>query len=122
MTRVITSKCIGTKTADCVEVCPVDCIHPKKDEAGFAEAKHLFINPDECIDCGACVPECPVNAIFAEDEVPAEWQAWIPVNYEAFTLERGDFLNKFGGQITAALEKNRNGEHTNSALYTTPVQ
>jgi NAD-dependent dihydropyrimidine dehydrogenase PreA subunit len=72
MTRVITSLCVGTKTADCVDVCPVDCIHPKKDEQGFAQAQQLFINPGDCIDCGACEPVCPVKAIFPEDELPAE--------------------------------------------------
>jgi NAD-dependent dihydropyrimidine dehydrogenase PreA subunit len=84
VTRVITSKCIGTKTADCVDVCPVDCIHPKKDEAGFAEAQHLFINPDECIDCGACEPACPVAAIFPDDQVPEAEKQYIQVNKDHF--------------------------------------
>lgn len=84
MTRIITSKCIGTKDTSCVDVCPVDCIHPKKDEAGFAGAKQLFINPDECIDCGACESACPVNAIFPEDEVPAAEKASIQLNYDHF--------------------------------------
>ncbi|MCA1810425.1 MAG: ferredoxin family protein [Halobacteriales archaeon] len=84
MTRVITSKCIGTKDASCVDVCPVDCIHPKKDEAGFAEAKHLFINPDDCIDCGACEPVCPVNAIFPDDEVPEGEKQYIEINKAHF--------------------------------------
>ena len=84
MTRIITSKCIGTKDTSCVDVCPVDCIHPKKDEAGFAGAKQLYINPDECIDCGACESACPVNAIFPEDEVPAAEKASIQLNYDHF--------------------------------------
>jgi NAD-dependent dihydropyrimidine dehydrogenase PreA subunit len=84
MTRIITSKCIGTKDTSCVDVCPVDCIHPKKDEGGFAEAKQLFINPDECIDCGACESACPVNAIFPEDEVPADQKPSIQLNYDHF--------------------------------------
>ena len=64
MTYVITEPCIGVKDASCVDVCPVDCIHATDDDAMF------FIDPDECIDCGACEPECPVTAIFAEDAVP----------------------------------------------------
>jgi len=70
MAYVITEAC--TKDELCVEACPVDCIHPKKDEAGFEEAKHLFVEPDDCIDCGACVPVCPSNAVFPLDELPAE--------------------------------------------------
>ena len=64
MTYVITQPCIGVKDASCVDVCPVDCIHPSQNEEGFDEAEQLYINPDECIDCGACEPACPVTAIF----------------------------------------------------------
>jgi NAD-dependent dihydropyrimidine dehydrogenase PreA subunit len=84
MTRVITSKCIGTKDTSCVDVCPVDCIHPKKDAAGFAGVQHLYINPDECIDCGACEPACPVNAIFPDDEVPEGEKQYIEINKAYF--------------------------------------
>ena len=84
MTRVITSKCIGTKDTSCVDVCPVDCIHPKKDAAGFAGSPQLYINPDECIDCGACESACPVNAIFPEDEVPADQKQYIEINKAHF--------------------------------------
>lgn len=72
MAYVITSKCSETKDASCFGVCPVDCIHPADDEAGFAEAKQLYINPDECIDCDACLPACPVEAIYPANRVPAE--------------------------------------------------
>ena len=65
MAYVIAEPCIGTKDTACVDACPVDCIHPKKDEDGHGEADQLFIDPVECIDCGACVPACPVSAIFA---------------------------------------------------------
>jgi ferredoxin len=68
MAFVIVESC--TKDEKCVEVCPVDCIHPRKDEAQFAEATQLYIDPVNCIDCGACVPVCEFNAIFAEAEVP----------------------------------------------------
>ena len=67
MTFVICEPCIGTKDTACVEACPVDCIHPRKDEEKFESEEQLYIDPEECIDCGACVPECPVEAIFPED-------------------------------------------------------
>jgi len=81
---VICEPCVGTKDTACVDVCPVDCIHPRKDEPGFASAEMLYIHPDECIDCGACVPACPVEAIFALDETPEKWTRFIPVNAEFF--------------------------------------
>ena len=73
MAYVIAEPCIGTKDSACVDACPVDCIHPKKDEAGYGEADQLFIDPVECIDCGACVPVCPVSAIYAGDDLPEKW-------------------------------------------------
>jgi NAD-dependent dihydropyrimidine dehydrogenase PreA subunit len=84
MTRVITSKCIGTKDTSCVDVCPVDCIHPKKDEGDFGNVEHLYIDPDTCIDCGACEPACPVNAIYPDDEVPEEEKKYIQINADYF--------------------------------------
>ena len=62
MASIIAEPCIGTKDTACVDACPVDCIHPKKDEDGFEAAEQLYIDPVECIDCGACVPVCPVTA------------------------------------------------------------
>ncbi len=85
MTYVITEPCINVKDAACVDVCPVDCIHPRKDEPGYANSPQLFINPDECIDCGACEPECPVTAIFHDSAVPAEWAEYTPLNAQWFT-------------------------------------
>jgi len=84
MTYVITQPCIGVKDASCVDVCPVDCIHPSQNEEGFEEAEQLYINPDECIDCGACEPACPVTAIFEESAVPDEWKSFIKVNADFF--------------------------------------
>ena len=84
MPHIITEPCIGTKDAACVNVCPVDCIHPRKDEAEFTDAKMLYIDPDTCIDCGLCVDECPVKAIFTEDDVPAEWKQFIQINAEHY--------------------------------------
>jgi len=76
MAYVIAEPCIGTKDTACVDACPVDCIHPKKDEDGFGNADQLFIDPVECIDCGACVPACPVSAIFAADDLPEKWASF----------------------------------------------
>ena len=78
MAYVITDTC--TKDELCVEACPVDCIHPKKDEGGFAEASQLFVNPADCIDCGACVPVCPTNSIFTVDELPADLSRFTELN------------------------------------------
>ena len=72
MTYIIAEPCIDIKDKSCVDVCPVDCIH----EIG----RMLVIDPDECIDCGACEPECPVNAIFPEDQVPAEWSNYTTID------------------------------------------
>ena len=72
MTYVVTESCIRCKYTDCVDVCPVDC---------FREGPNfLVIDPDECIDCAVCVPECPVNAIYAEDDVPGDQQMFIKLN------------------------------------------
>ena len=87
MTSVITQPCIGTKDASCVDVCPVDCIHPTQNEAAFETAEMLDINPDECIDCGACEPACPVTAIFEESAVPEEWQQYIKINADFFKTD-----------------------------------
>ena len=78
---IIAEPCIGTKDTACVDVCPVDCIHPRKDEAEFAEATMLYIHPEECIDCGACVPACPVAAIYESiDATPANQKDLIEAN------------------------------------------
>lgn len=88
MTFIITEPCIGTKDTACVDACPVDCIHPRADEDEFESEKMLYIDPEECIDCAACVPECPVEAIFAEDEVPEKWHNYIDINYEWYGQSR----------------------------------
>ena len=86
MAFVIAEPCIGTTDTACVDACPVDCIHPKKntkyDDArpGFDEVPQLYIDPVECIDCGACVPVCPVAAIFALDDLPEKWKHYTEIN------------------------------------------
>ena len=88
MTYVITSRCIGVKDASCVDVCPVDCIHPGPQEEQFASSEQLYINPDECIDCGACEPACPVTAIFEASAVPLEYHQAIVLNEDFFSKRR----------------------------------
>jgi ferredoxin len=78
MAYVITETC--TKDELCVDACPVDCIHPKKDEAGFDEAAQLFVDPVACIDCGACVPVCPTNSVFALEDLPPELARFTEMN------------------------------------------
>ena len=82
MAYIICEPCIGTKDTACVDVCPVDCIYGK-DEDG----QQLFINPEECIDCGLCIDACPVEAVFPLEEVPDKWNASIAKNYQRFDLE-----------------------------------
>jgi NAD-dependent dihydropyrimidine dehydrogenase PreA subunit len=79
MAYVIAEPCIDVIDESCVAVCPVDCIHF---EAGVD--RKLWIDPDECIDCGACEPECPVNAIYPEDALPAEWAKYTEVDARWF--------------------------------------
>ena len=84
MIYVIAEPCIATKDTACVDACPVDCIHPRKDEAEFAAAPQLYIDPDVCIGCGLCVPVCPVAAIYGEEELPAQWRQFAKVNADWF--------------------------------------
>jgi NAD-dependent dihydropyrimidine dehydrogenase PreA subunit len=102
MAYIITEPCVGTCDTSCVKVCPVDCIHT---EAHFENKKiteadldrlpepkrksailrlQLYIDPDACIDCAACEPECPVDAIFEADNVPPEWHSYIKLNADFF--------------------------------------
>ena len=74
MTYVVCEPCNDCKYTDCVVVCPTECF--------FQDDHMLYINPDECIDCGACVPECPVEAIFRESDVPSQWRHYVELNAE----------------------------------------
>ena len=83
MAYIIAEPCLDVKDKACVEVCPVDCIHPTDGEG----EPMLYIDPDECIDCGACEPECPVEAIFAEEDLPDEWSRFTEMNAKYFELK-----------------------------------
>jgi NAD-dependent dihydropyrimidine dehydrogenase PreA subunit len=90
MTYVIAQPCVDVKDRACVEECPVDCIYEGR--------RSLYIRPDECVDCGACEPVCPVEAIFYEEDVPAEWQDCTRANAEFF-----DELGSPGGAAELGL-------------------
>ncbi|OBK44519.1 ferredoxin [Mycobacterium sp. 1081908.1] len=76
MTYVIAQPCVDLKDKACIEECPVDCI--------YEGARMLYIQPDECVDCGACEPVCPVEAIYYEDDLPQEWSAYTQINADFF--------------------------------------
>ena len=82
MAFIIVDTC--TKDEKCIEVCPVDCIHPRKDEPQFADATQLYVDPVNCIDCGACVPVCPSSSIYAEADLPENFAAYIEKNAQYY--------------------------------------
>jgi NAD-dependent dihydropyrimidine dehydrogenase PreA subunit len=84
MAYIITKPCIGVKDGACVVVCPMDCIHPQPGSPDVDTTDQLFIDPGECIDCGICVAECPVNAIFYEADLPTEWASFVEKNAAHF--------------------------------------
>jgi len=97
MAYIIAEPCVGTKDTACVDVCPVDCIHPAKNRdyhggpesqgtKNFDEVTQLYINSQECIDCGACVPVCPVTAIFPLEDLPDKWANYTQINADYFNL------------------------------------
>ena len=102
MAYYITETCIDVKDKACVEVCPVDCIHPIDGEG----EPMLYIDPDECIDCGACEPECPVEAIFAEEDMPDDQDRFVEINTKYFEL-RDDLeeWNQWKQEHAAEFEK-----------------
>jgi NAD-dependent dihydropyrimidine dehydrogenase PreA subunit len=77
VTYVIAEPCVDLKDKACIEECPVDCIYEGK--------RSLYIHPDECVDCGACEPVCPVEAIFYEDDTPSQWKDYYRANVDFFT-------------------------------------
>lgn len=92
MTYIIAEPCVDVRDRACVDVCPVDCIYEieatQLKEGDEAYKMMLYIHPTECIDCGACEPECPVEAIFPEAETPDKWKNYIDYNYVAFGVSR----------------------------------
>lgn len=102
MAYLITETCIDVKDKACVDVCPVDCIHPTD---GDGEPM-LYIDPDECIDCGACEPECPVEAIFAEEDMPEDQGRFLEINTKYFELrDTPDEWEKWKSENAADFEK-----------------
>jgi ferredoxin len=96
MTYVVTDSCIQCKYTDCVAVCPVDCF---KEGPNF-----LVIDPDECIDCAVCVPECPVDAIYAEEDLPAHLQHFIALNAELSKNENWSVITEQKDPLPTAEE------------------
>ena len=93
MTYIIAQPCVDLKDRACVDECPVDCI--------YEGARMLYIHPDECVDCGACEPVCPVEAIYYEDDVPEEWASYYDVNVQ--------FIDKLGSPGGAQRYEEENG-------------
>ena len=89
MAHVITDACAGVKDGACVDICPVDAIHPTRSDAAYAEADQLHINPEVCIDCGLCTDACPAHAIFAEQDLPASKREFVQINAAWFS-RRGE--------------------------------
>jgi ferredoxin len=91
VTYIIAEPCIDIKDKSCVDVCPVDCIHEFE--------RMLVIDPEECIDCGACEPECPVEAIFPEDALPEKWQPFVKINYSFRDAPEGETPDVINGLV-----------------------
>ena len=105
MTYVIAEPCLDVKDSACVEECPVDCI--------YEGDRMLYIHPTECIDCGACEPAGPVEAIFLAEDVPEEWSAFTPINAEFFE----DAVTGMGSPGGAAQVGAANADHPKIAAY-----
>ncbi|CAL9653769.1 Ferredoxin [Streptomyces sp. enrichment culture] len=104
MTYVIAQPCVDVKDKACIEECPVDCI--------YEGSRALYVHPDECVDCGACEPVCPVEAIFFEDDLPEEWEDYRRANAEFFSE-----LGSPGGASKVGLV-----EHDHSLVEGLPLQ
>ena len=113
MAFVICEPCVDVKDTACVDVCPVDCIYE------FEGANQLYIHPVECIDCAACEPECPVEAIFPDANVPSQWQSYIDVNRTYFDTHPTDTAVGRGGAATS--DDDAPAEATRPAATAKPV-
>jgi NAD-dependent dihydropyrimidine dehydrogenase PreA subunit len=89
MAYVVAEPC--RKNSNCVDVCPVDCIHPRRDETQFESAEQSFIDPAACIDCGLCVPVCPVSAIFVMNDLPEPWKKYADTNARHYEINGKDY-------------------------------
>jgi len=87
MAHVVTEPCVNCKYTDCVVVCPCECF--------YGDESQLYIDPVDCIDCGACIPECPVGAIYRDEDVPPKWTSFIQLN-----AERVQVLKPMGARVT----------------------
>lgn len=87
MAFIIAQPCIGEKSGECFQVCPVDCIHPRQDEPEFDQVEQLYIDPVNCINCGACASVCPVEAIYPEEDLPEQWKSFIEINAKHYQQE-----------------------------------
>ena len=92
MAHVVTEPCVGCKYTDCVVVCPMECF--------YGDERQLYIDPEECIDCGACIPECPVGAIFLGADVPDQWASYVQLN-----ADRVRVLKPAGARVTEKLQR-----------------
>ncbi len=92
MAHVVTEPCRGCKYTDCVVVCPMECF--------YGDDRQLYIDPDDCIDCGSCVNECPVEAIFLDEHVPERWSSYVQLN-----AERVQVLKPLGARVVEKVER-----------------
>jgi ferredoxin len=97
MAFVVTENCQRCRYTECVDVCPVDCF--------YGDAEMLYINPDECIDCNACVPACPVEAIFSEDDIPDDQEKWTDINREKCESGELDHITEMADAYPGADER-----------------
>lgn len=95
MTHIVTERCVDCKYTDCCAVCPVDCFYEIEDPA------MLVIDPDTCIDCGLCIPECPIHAIYPEDELPEAYAEWLQKNADLYS--KGEVLTTKKDAMAGAL-------------------
>ena len=104
MPFIITDPCIDEKDTACVDVCPVDCIHPRKDEPEFEQATILYIHPEECIDCGACVPACPTASIYDSVESTPDSQKGLIEANEVYRAGEADAVARAEALVKAHVE------------------